>query len=334
MPKLQDIGELDLIRDLASRFPTVGPDVLKGIGDDCAVLRCGDQVLLLTTDLLIENVHFLKQGLAPERLARKLLGANLSDIAAMGGRAASGLLSAALPGETETAFWEGFIKTLAREFKIRNMDLIGGDTSASPGPMIFNLVLIGRSISGKVLYRSGARVGDRIFVSRELGDSAAGLALITGKPVELASDAGERLKAAYEAPEAEEDLGPFLAESGLVTAMIDLSDGLATDLGHLVEAGGVGAEIVLKDLPVSREAKTLAGLLNQDPVDWALSGGEDYGLLFTVRSDWAKALTESVRDRLGRIIYPVGRIVETPGLFSIENDRSSPLKRRGWEHFR
>ncbi|MBW2062699.1 MAG: thiamine-phosphate kinase [Deltaproteobacteria bacterium] len=334
MTKLKDIGELDLIKGLAERFLSTGSEVLKGIGDDCAVLRIGNEALLLTTDILVEGVHFTRDNLDPAMLAQKLLAINLSDIAAMGGRVKAGLLTVALTPETELAFWEAFASTLYDEFRSRHIDLLGGDTSSSPGPLIFNLVLLGRADPKKVLYRSGGRAGDLVFVSRPLGDAAAGLALQDQSAPEVDLEIREYLRNALESPRAEEELGLLLAESGLVTSMIDVSDGLATDLNHLVEASALGAEIFLDDLPLSKEAQALANELNVDPIEWALFGGEDYALLFTVPGSSVEALRQMVHEGLDREIWRVAQVTPKPGLFCLSEGRSRPLTSRGYEHFR
>lgn len=334
MAKLKNLGELSLIRDLKDRFPLVGSEVVKGIGDDCAVLESGGELLLFTTDIMVEGVHFLEDSLDPASLAKKLLAVNLSDLAAMGGRAKAGLLTVAMPAEIETRFWETFVKILSEEFIARRIDLLGGDTSSSPGPLILNLLLIGSVDAGNVLYRSGAKDQDLIFVSRTLGDSAAGLDLLSNPDLESKRTAFESLISAHESPRAEEELGPFLAESGLVTAMIDVSDGLATDLAHLAEASGLGAEVYLKDLPISEETILLGRIMKKDPVDWVLFGGEDYALLFTVEEAQAIELENMVQEDMQREIKLVGRMKASPGLTGIDGEVRIELTGRGYEHFR
>ena len=334
MAKLKDLGELSLIEGLAKSFPSAGPGVVRGIGDDCAVFEAGGETLLYTTDIMVEGIHFPEENPKPDTLAKKLLAVNLSDVAAMGGQAVAGLLTVALSPETDTDFWETFVETLSVEFVSRRIDLIGGDTSSSPGPLVLNLVLIGTVDAGRALYRSGANQDDLIYVSRALGDSAAGLALTGSPALNLDQMACLRLRAAQETPQAEEELGPFLAETGLVTAMIDVSDGLATDLGHLARASGLGAEIDLKKLPVSSEAKSLGQSLNLDPINWALSGGEDYALLFTVKPSRAEELEILLREKIQREIYHIGRMTKSPGLTGLDNGTPRPLTGRGYEHFR
>ena len=334
MTTITDIGELDLIQRLAESLPPSSPNVLKGLGDDCAVINAGPEPLLLTTDQMIEGVHFILERTEPSRLAKKLLAVNLSDIAAMGGRAVCALLDAALPGDTDLSLWDDFSRALAMELEVRGLDLVGGDTSSSPGPLILSLTIVGRGESNRIIYRSGAQAGDRIFISRPIGDSAAGLSLL-GRP-NLDLDSAERayLLDSHEIPVAEEELGPFLALSGLVTAMIDLSDGLGTDLAHLAEASGLGAEIDAAALPVSKPAQSLARLLDFDPLDWAIGGGEDYALLFTCPPSVADRLTALVQQGLNRELFLVGRMINEPGLRCKNAGRVTPLNRRGYEHFR
>ena len=334
MTELKDIGELDLIKGLAKRFSCKGPDVLKGIGDDCAVLKSGSETLLLTTDILVEGIHFISNNLNPVSLARKLLAVNLSDIASMGGRAKAGLLTMALPPHTKIEFWESFSNALFEEFRRRDIDLLGGDTSSSPGPIVLNLILLGRAAPERILYRSGAVDGDLVFVSRPLGDAAAGLVLQKQPDLEIDDAVREYLGMALETPRAEEELGPLLAESRLVTSMIDVSDGLSTDLGHLAEASNLGAEIFGENLPFSKEARLLAERLAISPAQWALFGGEDYALLFTVQPSNVEKLLGLIRKRLHREIWPIARMKAEPGLTYLAEGKSRSLSSRGYEHFR
>jgi len=334
MVKLSEIGELELIKRLERVVQVAGPGVLKGLGDDCAVIEVGQEILLMTIDQMVEDVHFRWAGTDPAKLARKLLAVNLSDIAAMGGWARWGLLAAALPESVELSFWETFVRTLADQCAARDISLVGGDTSSSPGPAFFNLTLIGRADAGAVVYRSGAGPDDLVYVSRRLGDAAAGLILLENPDLDL--DPAERtyLLDRHETPQAEEDLGPLLAAGGLVTAMIDLSDGLTADLGRLAEAGGLGAEVDLERLPISPQARNLAGRLGVEAEAWALGGGEDYGLLFTVPPAKAEQVADLVRRRLGREIWRIGRMEAQTGLRGRAEGSTRALTVRGYEHFR
>jgi len=334
MVKLLEVGELELIKRLERAVPAPGPGVVKGLGDDCAVIEVGREILLLTTDQMVEGVHFLPERTDPAKLARKLLAVNLSDIAAMGGRARWALLAAALAGRTDLSFWEIFTRTLVEQCSRRDISLVGGDTSSSPGPAFFNLTLIGRADPGAVVYRSGAGPDDLVYVSRCLGDAAAGLVLLDNPDLDLNPADRAYLLDCHETPRAEEDLGPLLAAGGLVTAMIDLSDGLTADLGRLAEAGGLGAELDLEILPISPQARALAGRLEIEAEAWALGGGEDYALLFTVPPSQAEELEGLVRRRLGREIRRVGRMKAQSGLLGRKKGISTPLNMRGYEHFR
>jgi len=334
MVKLSEIGELELIKRLERIAPSAGPGVVKGLGDDCAVIEVGQEILLMTTDQMVEGVHFRSERTDPAKLARKLLAVNLSDIAAMGGWARWGLLAAALDGRTDLSFWETFTQTLVDQCSARDISLVGGDTSSSPGPAFFNLTLIGRADVGEVIYRSGAGPGDLVYVSRFLGDAAAGLVLLENQDLDLNPADRAYLLDCHETPLAEEELGPLLGASGLITAMIDLSDGLAADLGRLADAGGLGAEVDLETLPISPQAQALAGRLGMEAEAWALGGGEDYALLFTVPSSKAEELEGLVRRRLGREVRRVGRMQARSGLLGRKKGKTAPLNIRGYEHFR
>ena len=334
MAKLKDIGELDLIAGFSGEVGQPGKRILKGIGDDCAVIDKVSESLLLTTDIMIEGTHFLSENPDPQMLAEKLLAVNLSDIAAMGGRAFAGLLTIALNPETDLDFWERFSGRLAALCSTRDLDIIGGDTSSTSGPLSLNLMLLGKAVDGKIVYRSGAAVGDLVYASRALGDSAAGLYLLKNPGLDIDQAVKAPLVDAHLMPKAEEELGPILAETGLVSSMIDVSDGLATDLGHLTRASGLGAEIDIDQVPVSEEAAILAGRIEADPKDWALQGGEDYALIFTMPASVEKQLRETVRDRLDRSLYKIGRTVNEKGLYVLRGGRREPLQLSGFEHFR
>lgn len=326
-------SERDIIFGIKTRLPEAKGAVLKGIGDDCAVIRQhGDRLQVLTVDTLVEKVHFDLGWHSAQLLGRKAAAVNLSDIAAMGASPTFALLSLGVPGSFSSEwldmFMAGFLEALAGA----QVSLIGGDTVQSGERFMVSVTVGGEVDEGKILYRSGAKVGDLIWVSGPLGDAAAGLELCReGK----AADDPEwrQLVKAHLDPEPELELGLILAECGLVHAMMDLSDGIATDLAHLCTASGVGAELVAADLPLSTPLKAAAERFGCAAVDWALGGGEDYRLLFTAPADAAKLLQELVSQRLGREIYCVGRIVEGNGVFLGEGELRRDISYRGYDHF-
>ena len=260
--------------------------VVSGIGDDCAVLDAGgEERLLVTTDMLVEQVHFLRDKITPRRLGYKSLSVNISDIAAMGGEPTAAFLAWGLTEDLDSAFVEEFKNGLlqcAREFEV---DLLGGDTTASKADIIACLTVLGRAKDNEVITRSGARPGDVIMLGGVVGDSGAGLHLVLNDDAEVSAEDRRQLRSAHLEPKHQVELGRMLAANHLATAMIDVSDGVLQDLSHIAAESGVGADVDADALPLSDAARRLAESAGLDARDWGLSGGEDYVLLFCVPPD-------------------------------------------------
>jgi thiamine-monophosphate kinase len=313
------LSEKKLIRQIR-RSARGGKSVVTGIGDDCAVLRVppGHEVLV-TTDFTIENVHFRRDWHRPELVGRRCLTRGLSDIAAMGGEPLAAFLSLALASDVPQKWVNRFLKgllDLAEEFKV---PLAGGDTAQSAGGIQADIVVVGSVPKGKAVLRSGAKAGDRIYVTGELGGSAAALArLAESKPVGAAYSRHFRPR-----PLARVAVGQWLRRRGVVSAMIDVSDGLSTDLEHICEESHVGAEIEAEAIPrarVGRGKKRVALKL-------ALHGGDDYELLFTSAAAVPSVVAGVRVTRIGRTTKSVGmRLIGADG-------KARPLKAGGWEHF-
>src|SRR5262249_52577286 len=248
--------------------------VRTGIGDDCAVLAIEPGAsLLATTDLLIEDVHFRRRYAAPADIGWKSLAVNLSDIASMGGRPRWALVALACPDGTPREDLEAFYQALVLLASQHDVALVGGDTSSSPHGWLVNVTALGEST--RPILRSTARERDVIAVTGPLGRSAAGLAVLDrGAPTGLSAGALADVTAAHLRPVPRVREGRWLGDAGDVTAMIDLSDGLATDLGHLAEESGVRARVELARVPVSDSTRQVAGALETDPLAWATGGGE------------------------------------------------------------
>ena len=331
------MNERQIIDTIASLAGPADGRLVKGIGDDCAVIS-GDRgrAWLLTMDTLIESVHFNPAFHPPEKLGRKAVSVNVSDIAAMGGTPIFALLSAGLPRGFDQAWLAAFVRGLAEACDEYGCRIIGGDTVASPAGYNFSLTLIGEAETEQVLYRSGARVGDTIWVSGELGLAAAGLALLNGG-LGNGEAAFDRLRDKHLDPQARVTLARELAVSGLVHAMMDLSDGLATDLAHLCVQSGVGARIIAADLPGLAALAGAARLLGADAEQWTIGGGEDFELLFTA----APAATERLRAigvACGLTLFPVGSIVAGEGVVLVRERPDGTLQERlvafqGYDHF-
>lgn len=310
-----------------------GGNLLIGIGDDCAVYKTdSDRVNLVTTDTMVEGVHFDLSWHPPVELGRKAASVNISDIAAMGGLPRFALLSLALAptigGDWLDAFMTGFLAVLAEHAVV----LIGGDTVQSGQENVFSVTLLGEMAEAELVTRKGARIGDVILVSGFLGEAAAGLALSRSG---LADDPEWRaLVAAHLDPVPLVALGRVLAASGLIHAMQDISDGLATDLAHICAESGVGAVVAAESIPLSALMPKAAKVCGQVPLDWALAGGEDYQLLFTVSEQQLDAVRSLVRKQSGKELFAVGRIVEGCGVFLEEAGRCREISYRGYEHFK
>jgi thiamine-monophosphate kinase len=337
METLGDIGEFGFIERIAAKGLTREEGVVCGVGDDCAVLSLDSQrVLLLTSDLMVEDVHFRLKATSPQDLGHKLLAVNLSDVAAMGGDPRDAVVSVAAPADLDVSYLDGIYEGLhacARRF---GTNVVGGDTTRSPGPLVLNLALTGEASVDRVCYRSGARVGDLVYVSGTLGDSAAGLELVLGEEAAIGQDEREGLLGRHHRPEPRVGLGKRLSASGAVTAMIDLSDGVASDLRHICEQSRVSATGEEDLVPLSPALQSFCGATGTDPVTPALSGGEDYELLFTVDPARLDQLDGIAADRDVPPHCRIGEITEGPVdvLLVGRGGRRARLAASGFDHFR
>jgi len=326
--KLQDLGEFKLI-DRIRQQVTNGAGVHRGIGDDAAVLSVPDGHHLLTsTDLLIEDVHFRHDWTDCEALGHKAVAVNLSDIAAMGGTPHYLYLGLACPGEADVNDINAFLKGALAEAEQHKVTLVGGDTCRSPGPWMISVTVEGSAPAHQAVGRDGAQPGDLIMVSGTLGDSALALHLLSnGKEPEKA------LLARHHQPSAQVRLGRQLGEQHLAKAMIDISDGLTSDLEHILQASQVNGFIVEDKLPLSELFQQHA---DTEPAlrKLALHGGEDYELLFTVAPEKA-AEVAALAVELNLLITVIGVIQEGSGALSLQDRTGAvhPILVRGYDHF-
>ncbi len=271
-------GEFELIDTIREMFPV--PEGSLGIGDDCAVIpQKGGMDTLVSTDMLIEGSHFLLSDVSAEDLGWKSAAVNISDIAGMGGRPVATFLSFAIPRGTDDSFIDGFMKGYREISSKYGIPLLGGDTVASDNTMCINVAILGEAPAGKARLRSMADTGDTIYVSGPLGDSGAGLKVIL-EGIERGATENALVHRHYR-PEPRVELGMKLSGIDGVHAMMDISDGVASDLEHILAASGVSAEIDVRKLPLSEDLKKACGLHGWDAVRLALEGGEDYELLIT-----------------------------------------------------
>jgi thiamine-monophosphate kinase len=318
MSRRGEFGFIDFIR---SHFPD--HDGTIGIGDDCAVMPTGEGELLFSTDLLMEGVHFLRNESSPEDVGWKAAAVNLSDIAAMGGTPVATFLSIALPKDAQGEWAERFIEGYTDISRQYDVPLLGGDTTSSLRDIAVNVGVLGRCPSGRRLMRNGAKVGETIYVTGPLGDSAGGLQAIL-KGIERTEDV-TRLICRHKRPIPRIEAGRLLMESGKAGAMMDISDGIGSDLRHIMKASGVGAVIDLERLPLSPELLSVCKEQGWDIYEMATSGGEDFELMFTAPA--------GLENELDIAVYPIGKIV--PGNELSWRFSNEPMDRDfdGYKHF-
>jgi thiamine-monophosphate kinase len=309
------MNEFDLVARLTPTLPT-NPAVVVGAGDDCAVLAGAgtDQQLLFKTDAVVEGIHFTKET-PPAHVGRKALARCLSDIAAMAGTPTAALITLGLPPDYDAKLVEQLyagMNALAREHQVA---IVGGETTTSPGRMFLSIALLGHVARGHAVLRSGARAGDAIFVTGELGGSLA----------EKHLHFEPRLAEAR-----------WLATHFKIHAMIDLSDGLAGDLRHILHASQVGAELGAETVPISRAARQAAraSTAAKPPLLAALTDGEDFELLFTVAAPSAVRLKDAWQEKFPKLkLTCVGKITAEPGLRLRDKYGVRPFKGEGYVHF-
>jgi thiamine-monophosphate kinase len=318
------MNEFELIARLTKHLPT-NENVLVGAGDDCAVLDLGvpEKLILFKTDAVVEGVHFTRET-PPEKIGRKALARCLSDIAAMAGTPTAALVTIALPKEFDADFiaqiYDG-LKALAEKFGVA---IVGGETTTNPERILISISLLGTVPRGKQILRSGAKVGDAIFVTGELGGSLA------GKHLEFEPRLAE---------------ARWLAEHFSIHALMDLSDGLAGDLRHILHASNVGAELLKSAIPISRATKTGASRgddqtaqravpISKPAFAAALTDGEDFELLFTVAAKDAVKLLDAWKKKFSKLkLSCVGKIVAGEGIILRDKNSSHKLNANGYVHF-
>ena len=323
--RLRSLREREVISSIRGEFAAKARGLVLGIGDDAAVIRGANKLNLLTTDLLIEGVHFIASLNPPRFLGRKSLNVNLSDIAAMGGTPRYALLGLALRKDLDRDWVQGFFRGIKEAADECGVALIGGDISAA-GKIVVSVTIVGEAES--FIPRSGARPGDLIYVSGYLGDAASGLRQLR-KGVRPGKDKkADHLIGAFLDPVPQIALGRAFSRRKAASSMIDTSDGLSVDLRHLCEESGTGAEVNLERLPLSPAIRAL----EKYPERLALHGGEDYQLLFTAHPENAGEIERLARrfrlSRIGRMTR--GREIQVVD----EKGRKRRLEAKGFEHLK
>ena len=334
--KIKEVGEFGLIERIKTKLASPHQDIIKGIGDDaCAIETQKGRLLLSTIDALIEDVHFDLRFISAYNLGKKSLAVNISDIAAMGGTPKFFLISLGIPSKISVEFIDEFVNGLRETANSFQTYVVGGDTSFSPEKLNINIVLLGEAFPGNVIYRDNAHVGDQVFVTGTLGDSALGLKILMNRK-EL-SKVEEKFKDLIERhcnPTPRVAEGRLIAENCLASAMIDISDGLISDLGHICEQSKVGAKIWLDKLPTSEAFQNYSPEFADRPMDLALGGGEDYELLFTVDRGNVDLLN-SIKNRFKTKITHIGEITEPGEGITVLDDSGKryAVERKGFDHF-
>ena len=317
-------GEFAFIAHYLRPLAIGHPGALELLDDAALIEPTAGMQLVIAKDALIEGVHFLPHDPA-EQIAQKLLRVNLSDMAAMGATPRGYLLALMRPKRLTPEWLGRFCQGLAQDQASFGVTLFGGDTTQTPGPLSLSVTMFGEVPRGQALRRGGARVGDDIYVSGTLGNAALGLQVLQGR-VSVPMAASDYLIRRYRRPEPRIELGEALR--GLAHAAIDISDGLLADLGHVLEVSGKGAEIHTSQIPLSQAAAPHRGVL-----ETALSGGDDYELLFTAHPEQRPAI-QAIGRQLSLPLSVIGQITEGHDLDVLDaNGRPMPISRTGWQHF-
>jgi thiamine-monophosphate kinase len=333
--RISDLGEFGLIRNIQRLSFRKTSTTLIGIGDDAAALKVSpSKILLATTDMLLEEVHFDLSFTDFYSLGWKSAAVNLSDIAAMGGVPCHCLTALGIPNHITVERIEDFYRGFTALLKTHRTTLVGGDTCHSRKGMVISVTVLGEVEKKNLLSRAGAKPGDRVFVTGTLGDSAAGLEIlknrVKGQEGRGKGTEAKRLIAKHLRPVPRAAEGRAIARSGCASAMIDISDGLSSDLAHICEQSGVGAEIHSDRIPISPALMKLSGGLTMPVLHYALSGGEDYELLFTVPPGKIKRLQS-----LHIPVTEIGAVKRGKALMLVDDTgRKNTLQATGYDHFR
>jgi len=332
--ELRDLGEFGFIDRITRGMIVRDEPGLVGIGDDCAVFRAGGGFdLLLTTDMLVENVHFQREKIPPRMLGRKAIAVNLSDIAACGGAPKHAVVALAAPPDVNVEYLDSLsagIRGCAHEYGV---NILGGDTTSSPQGLVISVAMTGEVATGRVVLRSGAHADDWVCLTGPVGDSAAGLDLLLHHP-ELEQTFPD-LVTAHRDPRPHVREGRAIGESGMATAMIDVSDGIAGDLGHICRASGLGATVEWSRVPLAPSFREYVAETRGDKRSLALSGGEDYVLLVTVNPAQGDSLTDILYRSCGTRLVRIGTMTAGSEIQLVLPDGSiQSLTSTGWDHFR
>ena len=308
-------SEFSFIGDIATLFASLPHHGFEPIGDDCTVVAMGDDALVMTTDMVVEDVHFLRAASSAEEVGQKSLHVNLSDVAAMGAKPVAALLSIALPESAQGAWAEAFMRGFHTVAEREGVALVGGDTTASRDRITINVVAIGRAPKENIKRRSAAEVGDIIAVTGRLGASSKGLVDIMFGDLDTPAARHHRTAQARTAE------GLWLGTRHEVHAMMDISDGIASDIKHIMEQSNVGAEIDTALIPTDYDLR------------YAIGGGEDYELLLTVAKDSFEDVAKALLTATGTTLTAIGHIVDGNELRWLDRGTPTEIDIAGFTHF-
>ena len=333
--ELHTLGEFGLI-DLID-LPHPNPEaVLVGIGDDCAVLPYNDTMYQLAScDLLVEDIHFLRKKITPYQLGYKSVAVNLSDIAAMGGQPSHILLSVALPPDYTVAEWQELYRGIGDICKKYAVNLIGGDTTASPDKLTINVTVLGLVEKQNLHLRSAAKPGDAVFVTGTLGGSRAGLELLQDENIVFSDAERSSLLQSHCQPEpCCNEITVLNQVAGVhLHALNDVSDGLISECTEIADASGCALYLHTDNVPVNPYAAGLAKQIGTNALQWALTGGEDYQLAGTLDGAYAEEICKAYRIQTGKEITIVGYVTEGSGVYLENADGVCPAEKKGYNHF-
>lgn len=327
---LSALGEFGLITRITASLGEGSEEVVVGPGDDACIITLGPaQLWAVTNDSLVEGVHFRRDLASPQDLGWKLAAINMSDTAAMGARPRYALVSLGLPHDVTAEYVDDLYKGMLLLCNEHGVHICGGDTVASPQGLCLSMTLLGDMEGRQPVRRGGAHAGDVLMVTGTLGASAAGLELLKAR---LVPSQWQHLADAHLRPRPRVQEGVWLAEMG-VHAMIDVSDGLSGDLGHLTALSGLGAVVEVEKIPLPPGLADAAKHLGMDVLEWALHGGEDYELLFAADPSRVPEISRVIYEECGTTITHIGNMQSQPLLIARSREGSAPLPRRAYEHF-
>jgi len=331
-----ELGEFALIARLQQRLQQTAPaQLVRGIGDDCAVLRSmADMDLLLTTDTQEEGVHFRQDWSTPQDIGWRCLAVNVSDIAAMGGNPLGAVIALSVPATLEVAFIEALYDGLQELATAYDCPIIGGNISKASEHLTVTITVLGDVPAGQGVYRSGAQVGDEVWVTGDLGGAKAGLEVLL-HPETLTDLSTSEVLRRYRRPRPRLREAQYLRQHGALHSLIDISDGLSSDLAHICTESGVSAQLEAVSIPVSEAVHHIARALQVDPLTLALHGGEDFELCLTAPAGTVSRLQQAFMAHFQCPLVRVGTIQAGRGVTLRRPDGTQqPLSARGYDHFR